>query len=240
MVKAFRLFSTQPIYAGSDQELRVFIEAIFWMLRSGAQWRLLPNCYGKWNSVFQRFKRWSNRGIWNALFKHFAEDADLQQLLCDSTIVRAHACAAGYRAGDQSVEGLGRSCGGFSSKIHISTDALGNPLKLLVSEGNAPDIAYAATLIEGCSATTIIADKGYDSNDFILEGLQNNCAIEIPPKKNRNYQRDHDRHTYKERHLVECFIGKIKHFRRVFSRFDKMKRNFEAFLHVAAVHVWLR
>lgn len=160
--------------------------------------------------------------------------------MTDSTVVRAHACAAGYRAGDQSQEGLGRSRGGFSSKIHFSTDALGNPLRLIVTEGNASDISCASALINGIDASVIIADKAYDSNDFLIEGLLNGCAMEIPPKKNRNYQREYDTHTYKERHLAECFVGKIKHFRRVFSRFDKSMKNFLAFLYLAASHIWLR
>lgn len=238
--KLMGFFFTQPIYIGNPDKFRVFIEAIFWILRSGSQWRLLPDYYGNWNSVYSRFNAWSKKDIWESLFNFVAQDPDIEHLLIDSTIVRAHACAAGYRAGDQSIEGLGRSCGGFSSKIHVAADALGNPLKIIVTEGNASDIALASALVEGLKNKTIIADKGYDSNDFLIEGLVAGCTMTIPPKMSRNYQRDYDRHIYKERHLIECFMGKIKHFRRVFSRFDKTMRNFKAFLYFAAAHVWLR
>jgi transposase len=212
--KLLDFFLSQSIYFGSPQRLRIFVEAVFWMLKSGAQWRLLPDCYGKWNSVYSRFNRWSKKGIWEALFKHCIQEPDLQEVMADTTVVRAHACSAGYRAGDQSLEGLGRSRGGFSSKIHFSTDALGNPLKIIVTEGNASDISCASALLNGYNATTIIADKAYDSNDLLIEGLLNGCTMEIPPKKNRNYQRKYDKNVYKERHLAECFVNKIKHFRR--------------------------
>ena len=239
--KLYSFFSQKKqIHIGNPAKFRRFIEAIFWMLKSGAQWRLLPECYGNWNSVFCRFNAWSAKGIWKDLFERFIQDPDMENLLMDSTAVKAHACAAGYRAGDQSVEGLGRSCGGFTSKIHAISDALGNPLKLIISEGNAADISYASALVDGYTDSTIIADKGYDSNDFIIEGLTNDCTMVIPPRKNRNYQREYDKHVYKERHLIECFFGKIKHFRRIFSRFDKMARNYASFLYFASTHVWLR
>ena len=239
--KLLGFFSAQSnIYIGDPIDFRNFIEAVFWILRSGSQWRLLPDYYGNWNSIYCRFNDWSKKGIWEAMFNHFCNEPDLEHILIDSTVVRAHACSAGYRAGDQSVEGLGRSCGGFSSKIHVAVDGLGNPLKLIISEGNAADISYANELIDGYTNTTILGDKGYDSNELIIEGTMNGNTMVIPPKKNRNYQRDYDKHIYKERHLVECFFGKIKHFRRVFSRFEKTMRNFLSFLYFASAHVWLR
>lgn len=89
------LQNEQRIYGGDEAKMRLFIEAILWMARSGASWRLLPEKYGNWNSVFRRFARWSDRGIWQAMFEYFADDPDMSEVMIDSTIVRAHQCAAG-------------------------------------------------------------------------------------------------------------------------------------------------
>ena len=77
-------------------DLRLFIEGVFFILKGGCQWRLLPSVYGKWQPVYRRFIRWNAKGVWSDLFANSTEDSDLQEVMLDGTIVRAHACAAGY------------------------------------------------------------------------------------------------------------------------------------------------
>lgn len=130
--KIVSFLHTQPgLYDRQETSLRRFLEGVLWILRSGAQWRLLPEAYGKWNSVYKRFARWCEQGIWRAMHDHFVQDPDMENVMLDSTVVRAHPCAAEARKkeGGQAAQAPGRSRGGFSTKLHVNVDALSNPLR---------------------------------------------------------------------------------------------------------------
>lgn len=122
----------------------------------------------------------------------------------------------------------------------MSVDALGNPLRFTLTGGQRHDITQAEALIVDFEYEYVIADRSYDSSDFLQTIVDNGATPVIPPRNNRNQQREYDKHLYQERHLVECFIGKIKHFRRIFSRFEKLASRFLGFLSFAGALIWLR
>jgi len=239
--KIFSFLRTKKsIYTVDKERCKKFVEAIFWMSRVGAQWRELPEKYGKWNSVFSRFNEWTKKDIWKELMDFCIQDPDLDWVMLDATIIRAHPCAAGYKNNSQDKEALGRSKGGFTCKIHALVDALGNPLRFLLTSGQRHDITQAPALIAGIQNIPIIGDRGYDSDGLRSQILLQKCTPIIPARSNKKVQIKYDEYLYKERHAIECFFSKIKHFRRVFSRFDKAARNFAAFLHFVGAMIWLR
>src|SRR5262245_28424247 len=146
--------------------------------------------------------------------------------------------AQGKRGAD--AQGLGRSRGGLSTKIHAAGDALGNPVRLIGSPGQRNDIAFAHDLIDGFAADVTIADKGYDADHLCERIAQTGGEVVIPPKRNRSFKRPYDADLYKERNVIERFFNKLKQFRRVATRYDKLLANFMGFVKLAAIAIWLK
>jgi transposase len=127
-------------------------------------------------------------------------------------------------------------------------DGLGNPLGFLLTGGERHDVSQAPTLLRQSIAdhnilghtTYVIADRAYDAQEFLDLINELGAIAVIPPRRNRTAPRTYDLHLYKERHLVECAINKLKYYRRIFSRFDKLASRFLGFLSLAAALIWLR
>ena len=130
--------------------------------------------------------------------------------------------------------------GGFSTKIHILVDALGNPVEFILTGGQQADVTQAEPLMLGHQADAVIADKAYDSDAVVDVAKRQGAEAVIPSKKNRKVPREYDKHLYKDRKKVEWFINLIKQFRRVATRYEKTARNFLGFVHMASIMVLLR
>ena len=117
-------------------------------------------------------------------------------------------------------------------------DALGNPVRILLTEGQTHDVVQAEALVAGVHNANIIADKGYDSNAVIKQIEAQGCTAVVPARK-CSTTRPIDWHLYKERALVEGFFQKIKRNRRIAMRFEKLAAHFLAMVTLAAMLVWL-
>jgi transposase len=219
---------------------RLFINAVLYRYRTGVPWRDLPEKFGDFKNIHRRFSRWADKGLWANLLSILTEDADEEYVMIDSTLIRAHQQSSGAVGRNPETQAIGRSRGGLTTKIHARTDALGNPTGFLVTPGHVHDLAGADVLLTDIVAGAVIADKAYDADERVIQPLeQAGIEVVIPPRSQRRTPRPYDRELYKARHLIENFFCKLKHFRGIATRYDKLSRNFQAALQFAAILIWL-
>lgn len=139
-------------------------------------------------------------------------------------------------SGDQA---LGRSRGGFGTEVHIAVDAPGNPVRLILTGGQAADVTRGAAPVAGIEAERVIADKGYDGAALVGAIEAGGAEAVIPPRSNRKAKREYDEHLYKDRDLIERFINRAKQCRRIATRYEKTARNYPAFWHLASIMILL-
>lgn len=217
---------------------RLFVNAVFFVAKTGIPWRDLPERFGHWHRVFQRFNRWCQNGVFTRMFE-VLRDPDLEMLMLDSTVIRAHQHSAGQKNSTAEQEHLGRSRGGVSTKIHVAVDGLGQPTKICLSPGQDHDVTQAPELIRDSAAEKVIADKAYDSDPLIAQIEAQGATPVIPSRKHRKEPREHDRQEYQKRNVVERFINVLKQCRRVATRYEKTARNFLGFVLFASTLVGL-
>ena len=128
----------------------------------------------------------------------------------------------------------------MSTKIHATTDALGNPIGFCLTPGQACDLDGADKLLPQLQAPILLGDKGYDADERVITKLaaQGKTAV-IPPRRNRKQLRAYDTHFYKARHLIENFFARLKQYRAIATRYDKLAVNFLGAIYLAASVVWL-
>jgi transposase len=136
-------------------------------------------------------------------------------------------------------QAIGRSRGGLTTKIHALVDALGNPVELMLTPGQAHDLACAEQLIDSADPEALLGDKAYDADPLIDALAQRGITPVIPPKANRKAPRACDFALYCERNLIERFFNKLKHFRAIATRYDKLAIIFLAGVYLASAIILL-
>jgi transposase len=136
---------------------------------------------------------------------------------------------------------LGRSRGGLTTKIHVVVDGQGLPIRLGLTAGQTHDGQIAHQLLDNLGPRTIVlADKAYDADRIRALIEEQGATPNIPAKSNRKWKPCFSKRLYRERNLIERFFSKLKHFRRIATRYDKLAENFLAMVQLASMRLWLR
>ncbi|HCQ8188736.1 TPA: IS5 family transposase [Proteus mirabilis] len=231
------MYLTGRIYNKSEH--RMTLEGILFRMRTGIPWRDLPEEFGDWNTVFRRFNLWSKKGVMTEIFQFLSRLNDPQWLFIDGSIVKTHQDGANVIS--PSEQAIGRSRGGNSTKIHLAVDSGGLPMHFELSGGQVHDVSYGESLIL-CSpeAEVVVADKGYDSQ-ALRDLIKSRNAQHVIPRKGNSKQGndDIDWCLYRYRHLVENAFLKVKKYRAVATRYEKLARNYESLVALAFSLMWL-
>jgi transposase len=210
-------------------------------LRTGAGWRDLPAAFGAWQTVYATFRAWGRNGLWAALHASLRDAArDDEYLMVDSTAVRVHAHGAGP-AGGQLAQAMARSRASLSTKIHLACDALGYPLGFILTGANVSDFDQAKPLLRAHlrPGAQVIMDKGYDSDALRAYVNQLGGVAVIAVNASRALKPPFDEHLYRERHRIENLFATLKSFRRLATRYEKLRHTFSSMLTLACILVWL-
>jgi transposase len=191
--------------------------------------------------VYSCFRSWSRNGLWPALLKALSAQADHEYLMVDSTAVRVHQHGSGP-AGGQLAQAMARSHAGLSTKIHMACDALGYPLGFLLTGANVADCDQAPPLLKNhlTKGSLVIMDKGYDSDRIrsVVNQAGAHAAIAFHPRRSR--KPPFDQHLYHQRHKIENLFGRLKNFRRISTRYEKLYLHFSSMVSLACVMLWLK
>ena len=215
------------------------LNGMLWITHSGAQWRELPEVYVPWQSVYARFAKWRDEGTLEAVFRVLSADANMENLSLDSTCIKVHESANG--GGKTADKAIGRIRGGLNTKLHAIVDGLGNPVEFMLSVGNDHDSVHAVALLEKVeiSGSNVLADRAYGAKKIWAYISEQGACYVIPPQSNVSDPWPVDWWLYKERHLVECFFQKLKWFRRIATRYDKLDVSFLAFVYLVSIAILL-
>ncbi len=251
----------KPRTGRPNHDHRRILNGILWVHRTGAPWRDLPERYGPVGTVSSRFYRWRQAGVWDRLLATLQAAAealgriDWDLHFVDATIVRAHQHAAGARRDGADArfagEALGRSQGGFSTKVHIRAEGQGRPIAITLTGGERHEqTALVEILDAGAVRRTgpgrprlrprrLAGDKAYAGRPVRSHLRRRGIQPVIPSKKGEPRNPFCDRESYRLRNRVERLINRLKQFRRIATRYEKRAANYLAMVVIGAILLWL-
>lgn len=246
----------KPRTGRPSKDHRRVVDAILWIDRTGAPWRDLPERCGPWKTVYSRFRRWRQAGIWDRVLAALqaeaaaAGDLDWGIQFVDGTAVRAHQHAAGAAGTGAETEGLGRSRGGFTTKLHLKAEGRGKPMAVVITPGQRHEsTAFDDLMRQGAvkrpgrgrpkvRPRRLAGDTGCSSR-AIRSGLRRRgIRATIPRRDDERHRGRFDREAYRQRNRIERLINRLKQFRRVATRYEKRGPAYRAMVVIACILLW--
>ncbi|WP_128116417.1 MULTISPECIES: IS5 family transposase [Brevundimonas] len=222
---------------------RRVLSGIIFVNRNGLRWRDAPAAYGPHKTLYNRWKRWSEAGVFVRMMEGLSgAQTERRTVMIDATYLKAHRTASSLRGKKGGLGRLiGRTKGGMNTKLHAVTDANGRPISLFVTAGQVSDYTGAAALLDSLpKAQWLLGDRGYDA-DWFRDALQAKGITPcIPGRKTRTEPIRYDKRRYKRRNRIEIMFGRLKDWRRVATRYDRCPNVFLSAIALAAtVLFWL-
>ncbi|MDB9966021.1 IS5 family transposase [Planktomarina temperata] len=236
-----------PYFPKSHSKPRVddrrVLSGIIFINRYGLRWRDAPREYGPHKTLYNRWKRWSDRGVFARIMTGLAAEHDEKKtVMIDATYLKAHrtATSMGVKKGGRG-RLIGRTKGGMNTKLHAICDSKGRPLDLFVTAGQVSDYIGARALFKGLPQVDwLLGDRGYDADWFREELKDKGIRVCIPGRKQRKVSVKYDKRRYKSRNRIEIMFGRLKDWRRVATRYDRCPKVFLSAIALAAIVIyWL-
>ena len=223
------------------------LNAILYVAEHGCKWRGLPARFGNWHTIYVRMNRWSKSGVLDRVFEQLQRERivriKLEAFSLDSTIVKVHPDGTGAlkKNGPQSI---GRSRGGWTTKLHMVAADARTAVTFSLSPGQAHDAPEGRKLLRRLgrqrASPALVMDRAYEGDETRQLALDLGFTPVVPPLKTRREPWEYDRELYKRRNEIERLFRRLKGFRRIFSRFEKLDALFLGFVHFALIYDALR
>ncbi|MCH8266226.1 MAG: IS5 family transposase [Acidobacteria bacterium] len=223
------------------------LNALLYVAEQGCKWRGLPKRFGNWHTIYTRMNRWSKAGVLDRVFEQLQREQivriKIEAVKLDSTTVQVHPDGTGAfkKNGPQAI---GKSRGGWTTKIHMVAADARTAITFALSPGQASDAVEGRELLGGIGPLPaplyLIMDRAYEDNKTLQLALDFGYIPVVPPRSNRLQPWQYDKAMYRKRNEIERLFRRLKGFRRIFSRFDKLDVVFLAFLTFALIVEALR
>ncbi|MEZ5647257.1 MAG: IS5 family transposase [Burkholderiaceae bacterium] len=223
------------------------VNAILYVAEHGCKWRGLPKRFGNWHTIYTRMNRWTKAGVLDRMFEELQRAQvvriKIEAVSLDSTSIKVHPDGTGApkKNGPQAI---GKSRGGWNTKIHMVAADARTAVTFCLSPGQAHDAPEGRRLLSSLGPTSrpvhLLMDRAYEGNETRQLALDLGFIPVVPPMKMRIEPWEYDREMYKRRNEVERLFRRLKGYRRIFSRFEKLDLMFLGFISFVLVADGLR